>query len=462
MSENDNSQSVTALSELRHYHYQYSSIRDSIHNLHPRSKRESESLQEESLEQKLLKLISDRVVPNLEHFILLNTDITSIFREYSPTLEEREVVYKPNVNIKGNKPVGIGHHISCIGYNVSLSDNSLCNTSDSSWNIPLSLCKVGLLENKNAFTATQLREVLSEIGRKGELTINCLDSNYHSPEYIAGTSDLANLVNIIRISSSRNVWGPAVDTIKSGGERRGAKAVYGEKYKLSEFQTWNCAPCQEVSIPFIQRNGKEVIVRIQCWKQRKVRTKRGVGMKALSCNLVRIEMLDKEGEPLHRHSLWLTVWGERRAELSLKHIFLAYRKRFDIEHFFRFAKQRLLLDSFQTPDLQHSKNWLKVVQLSYWVLWTASVELREEKLEIPKWQAYLGTEKKRIEQRGILSPTQVQKNIGIIFSTFDQTPFLPKGSKNKTGRKLNEKQLKRKSYPINFKTKKKKQKVNSS
>jgi hypothetical protein len=379
-----------------------------------------------------LSLISDRIVPNAESFVLLNSDITSVFREHSPTLEERGVVYRPNTNIKENKPVGIGHHISCIGYNVSLENNSIGQSSSSNWNIPLSFRRVALSENKNKFTAIQVKEVLEGIGAKG-LVVNCLDSNYHSPEYIAPTANVPNLVNIICISCSRNVWGRAADKKGKGGETRGAKSIYGAKYKLSEAQSWD---------------------------NRKIRTKRGHSMKEHSARLIRIEMLDHDRKPFHHRALWLTVWGKRRGELSLKNIFLAYRNRFDIEHFFRFAKQRLLLNSYQTADLQHSENWLKIVQLSYWLLWIAQEELRAEKLKTPKWQQYLPLEKQRVEKAGALSPTQVQKNIGIIFSTFDKAPFLPKVSKNKTGRKPNEKQPKRNRYLINFKTKKKKTRGN--
>lgn len=356
-----------------------------------------------------MSLISDRIVPNTESFVLLNSDITSVFREHSPTLEERGVVYRPNTSIKENKPVGIGHHISCIGYNVSLENNSIGQSSSSNWNIPLSFRRVALSENKNAFTAIQVKEVLEGIGAKG-LVVNCLDSNYHSPGYIAPTANVPNLVNIIRISCSRNVWGRAIaDKKGKGGETRGAKSIYGAKYKLSEAQSWDCEHSEEVFIPFTQKNGKELIVRIQSWDNRKIRTKRGHSMKEHSARLIRIEMLDHDRKPFHHRALWLTVWGKRRGELSLKNIFLAYRNRFDIEHFFRFAKQRLLLNSYQTADLQHSENWLKIVQLSYWLLWIAQEELRAEKLKTPKWQQYLPLEKQRVEKAGALSPTQVKK-----------------------------------------------------
>ena len=300
MSENNGNQSVTALSENPHYFYQYSSIRDAIHNL------SSNLLEEQALEQDLLGLISARVVPDIESFVLLNSDITSVFREHSPTLEEREVVYRPNVSIKGNKPVGIGHHVSCIGYNVSLENNSITDTS-SSWNIPLSLRRVGLSENKNVFTALQVKEVLESIGTQ-DLVVNCLDSNYHSPEYIAGTADVSNLVNIIRISSSRNVWESVPsDNVKTSKETRGAKAVYGAKYKLSEVENWDCELSEEVFIPFTQKNGKEVIVRIQSWDKRKVRTKRSLSMKGHSARLIRIEMFDNDKKPLHLCYFLLSV-----------------------------------------------------------------------------------------------------------------------------------------------------------
>ena len=48
--------------------------------------------------------------------------------------------------------------------------------------------------------------------------------------------------------------------------------------------------------------------------------------------------------------------GERRIELSLLDIYEAYLQRYDLEHFFRFGKQKLLLDKFQTPDDQHEEH----------------------------------------------------------------------------------------------------------
>lgn len=55
--------------------------------------------------------------------------------------------------------------------------------------------------------------------------------------------------------------------------------------------------------------------------------------------LVRVCLLDAEArEPIYERPRWLSVWGEKRMDLSLEQIYWAYRKRFDIEHFFRFGK----------------------------------------------------------------------------------------------------------------------------
>ena len=50
-------------------------------------------------------------------------------------------------------------------------------------------------------------------------------------------------------------------------------------------------------------------------------------------------------------------------ELSLSDIFLSYRQRFDIEHFFRFGKTRLLMNKIQTPDVRHEEAWWQLVMI---------------------------------------------------------------------------------------------------
>jgi hypothetical protein len=87
--------------------------------------------------------------------------------------------------------------------------------------------------------------------------------------------------------------------------------------------------------------------------------------------LVRIVLYDQQGKPAFRHPLWLIVIGEQRHQLSLLDIYHAYVQRFDVEHFFRFGKQKLLLTSFQTPDDKREEMWWQLAHLAYAQLWMA-------------------------------------------------------------------------------------------
>tara|TARA_B110000879_G_C10731472_1_gene340530 strand:+ start:200 stop:382 length:183 start_codon:yes stop_codon:yes gene_type:complete len=59
-------------------------------------------------------------------------------------------------------------------------------------------------------------------------------------------------------------------------------------------------------------------------------------------------MLDEHGNEVFKRPLWIGVLGKRRNELNMKSVYTAHRERYDLEHFFRFGKQKLLLDTYQT------------------------------------------------------------------------------------------------------------------
>ena len=88
--------------------------------------------------------------------------------------------------------------------------------------------------------------------------------------------------------------------------------------------------------------------------------------------LIRIRLFREEGTLLFKRPLWLIVAGERAQELSLVEIYQAYRQRFDLEHFFCFGKQKLLMDKYQTPDVEHEENWWQLVTLAYLQLYLAA------------------------------------------------------------------------------------------
>lgn len=447
ISAGNTAKSVTALSLSPCYHYQYSSIGKSISSI-------SDELS--SFEKHLQTLLGEFFPSSSPAgFWLLNTDTSPLVRPHASCLENRRYVYSASHKVGKNRPIAIGHEFSTIGLSMATND---WQSGSPPWNLPLSMELVPFEQNRNSFTAKQVNSILDNkyLPLGNELTINTLDSNYSSPEYIADTYHQANLVNIIRLSSNRNVWlslnaEQSQQHRKSNSDNRGADKVYGDKYKLNQISDWDLPPDQQTEFGIRLKNGKACIVQVQAWRAMMTRSKRGKNMKDKPFRLCSIQLLDgKTKAVLFKRPLLLGIWGEREKELSLEQIFLAYRARFDIEHFFRFGKQNLLLDSFQTPDENHQKAWLKIVQMAYWVLWLAQPQAQPKS---KKWQQYAYKNSYSYLSK-IPSPSQVQQQMEIIILTSDQSPFLPKHQINGKGRKKGEVQKKRERHPVRIKPKK--------
>lgn len=408
--------------------------------------------------KKILLLKEAHFSKPFEKFWLLNTDSSSLFRPHSPSLAHRGFVHRANNQIRGNKPVDIGYELSAVGLSARQPRYGL---SEAPWNLPLSMRLIPFDQNRNSFTATQVNDLLdnTDLPLGSELSVNALDSNYASPEYIAQTHHQANLVNIIRLANNRNVWKqltPQEQQVRrtTNADSRGAKAIYGQKYKLSEVQDWELPPDQDLAFGIKLAKGRKCLVKVEMWQNMLLRSKRKHNMKDKPFNLVRIDLLDATTEkPLFKRPLWLSIWGQRRNEITLDEIYWAYRNRFDIEHFFRFGKQRLLLDKFQTPDEQQWQNYLEVLSLAYWLLWVAKDEAKPQPNK--KWQKYDQNTKNRQLAGLNPSPSEVQQQLEAIILSFEQKPFLPKKVKKGKGRKKGTQFPKRIKHPVRKKTKKK-------
>jgi len=127
-----------------------------------------------------------------------------------------------------------------------------------------------------------------------------------------------------------------------------------------------------------------------------------------------------------KRPIWLIVMGQRRTELALKDIWQAYSQRYDLEHFIRFGKQRLLLTQYQTPDTEHEENWWQLVQLAYVQLYLA----RELANKLPRpWERY-----QPVRPGGVASPSQTQRDFGRIIRQFGTPAKPPKPRGNPSGR----------------------------
>ncbi len=228
LASNQSAKSVTELALNPSYFYKYSSISDAIDNLFkasiieptPENTKLAQYAKERlELDKKLHTLFSDILPPKWKQkYRLLNCDVTSIFKPYSPTLSQREIVYAANNVISGNKPVNIGIRLSVIGISA--------RQGDAAWNPPLSMLRVPVDMKSTQFAAKQLDIIVSNKELFGDDLFVCTsDSAYCNRSFIYPNWHFENLIHLIRIAGHRNVFYPFKGVQHTG---KGAHTKYGE------------------------------------------------------------------------------------------------------------------------------------------------------------------------------------------------------------------------------------------
>jgi hypothetical protein len=134
--------------------------------------------------------------------------------------------------------------------------------------------------------------------------------------------------------------------------------------------------------------------------------------------------------------MWLIVIGTRRGEISSLQAYQSYRQRFDLEHFFRFEKQNLLLTAFQTPEVQHEQQWVYLVMLAYVQLWAAHFLA----VALPRpWEQH----SYNIDPSARITPSKVQQDWNRIISQLGSPAVPPQPRGKSSGRNLGQSQTPR-------------------
>lgn len=150
----------------------------------------------------------------------------------------------------------------------------------------------------------------------------------------------------------------------------------------------------------------------------------------------------------------MLVFGARREEISLIEVWEAYRQRYDVEHFFRFGKQRLLMSAYQTPEVVHEENWWQITALAYTQLYLARTVAQS--LPYP-WERYLA--RYTTEEKVEASPSEVQRDWHRIIDQIGTPASVPKPRGKSPGRPRGQEQEKRKKQPVIKKTQKNQKKA---
>jgi hypothetical protein len=394
-------------------------------SLHPLFKRKHSSVYNAISEFSLLpggwsRILRVAIPQKDRRFWLFGVDVTSAPRPYAYTLEDREFVYAPTP-VKGSKPVTIGHK-----YSVAVL-HPLKEEGSPPWVVPLKVRRVKPGEDAEITGFNQVKEVIMDknLPFHKDLCVVVADTKYSKPEALLSFRDNSNVVSIVRVRSNR-VFYRRHSPDPEEKAHRGHPRWYGEKFSLRDPETWH-APDEEKLIPVTSKKGKPRVLRIKVWKDMVMRGRKGHPMHKYPFTLVSIELLLPDGNPVYKRPIWVIVFGEQRGDIIPFEIANAYFQRFDVEHFFRFAKRRMLLTRFQTPDVSREEHWWEINILAYLQLWMAK-DLAENSWR--PWQRHLDKGKDAVP-----SPSQVQRDMIRIIRAFGTPALEPQPRGKSPGRK---------------------------
>ena len=265
--------------------------------------------------------------------------------------------YRPNAQ-KGRDRVNVrskNNRFSEPGYEYSV----LCNLKEKSWAIPTSITRVNSQENKYAIGVQQVIDAHS-CGDVDSMTISIADAAYSNTGYLEPLYKEDNIINITRDRKNRAVYSMFTGEQKPKGRKR----HYGDKINLSEHKD-KLTPDSVVRFNHTSKKGKETEVVISEYHNLLVKGRKKQSMKKNPVNYVKVEVYDLEGSRVYKNDLWLCVSGKKRHLLSAKEAYDYYKSRFDIEHFFKFAKSKMRFDKLQTTNPNIDEDYCMFVMLGY-------------------------------------------------------------------------------------------------
>jgi hypothetical protein len=373
-------------------------------------------------------------------YYALTHDVTKMLKAHSPCLEGRQYVPTSNNVIASNRALGVGYPVSALHL----------GAGQAGWCPPLALDRLGPQEDSNAVAVKQIESLLRDktLPFGQELCLLRGDSSYGKAIFLAPLYDLGQLVLIVRLRPGMKVWAKAPDEEPTGGATR----IYGDKFYLTDtsewktyrkkgvpYQVWQESLCEQPADEHLEKetvlgNDRRVVLDIRRWNNLLIRTKKGASMKDKPLDVLRVQVLDAESrQAIFDRPLFVAVSGKRKNQVDSALAQEQYRERYDVEPYYRFAKNQLLMDKLQTPDAKHLDPWLRIVQITSWLLFTARQEIGQ--ICCPVWQKYLPKNKAAQDQPlQPLTIAQTQRAAHLLFCTFDPAPFLPLKCKKGKGR----------------------------
>jgi hypothetical protein len=417
---------VVQLSKCEFFTRQYSSITDALTD-------GLASAQWPDIQKLLWEFTQPKEQVGYPRFVI---DCTPNDRLHARTLEDRSIVHKANP-APGNKPICAGHEYSSVVYLPTGSSEDRKR-----WVVPLATQRVHSTQKGPAVGMMQLSETLRDLGLEDVLTVSIADSAYATEACRQQSAALKEHIHITRLRNNRNVY----ELLSVEAKTKGRKKVFGRKMCLNNPSSF-LNHDEELNILTKSKSGSPLSLQIKGWNTVSFRGSKQFKAQQHPFRLIQVIALNEHKKPVFKKPLWLAIFGNKRLTLSLQECVDNYRDRYDIEHYFRFGKQNLRMDSFQTFDTAHEEHWWKLCALCYCQLYLSN-ELTQA---IPEpWERHL-PEFKNENSYLLTSAAFTQRGFSKLLRVIGTPARNPIQRGNPLGRAVGQRQVSRVEKLINFK-----------
>jgi hypothetical protein len=305
---------------------------------------------------KLMELYIKQMPP--EPSLVLAGDHTAWSRLQAETLRERTFEHQANP-MSGAKPVTLGQGYSTLAW---------VPEAQGSWSLPLLHERITSAHTPVETAAAQLRQVCQKLTTR---PVSLWDAEYGCAPFLVKTADIA-CDKLMRLRSNRVLYGAPTAYSGIGRPRK-----HGAKFKLNDPASW-WQPDEEHQVEHEQ------------WGQLRLQSWHGLHLRQATkqvLSLIRVERLGTATTTLPLKPLWLIWVGQALPALAT--VWQQYLRRFAIDHWYRFAKQRLhwTLPQLATPE--SSQRWSDLMPLLTWQLWLARSAVQDCPLPWQKASANL-------------------------------------------------------------------------
>ena len=373
-----------------------------------------EGFEDGKLDRAALRQLFANFVPHPtqdKDWLVVGVDASNIVRPQAFSLQDRGALYLHNLP-ECDKPITYGWQFSVVAALPELT---------SSWCYILDSCRIATSQTASQVAASQLAALAKLLAARYRLLV-VADRYYGSATFIKALLEVdAQVDGLLRIKSDRVFYRPV--PVLSGKRGRGAPRKDGERFQCKD-ETTHRSPERSFQTTDERGCGVEVLA----WDNLHFRQVREVKVSVIK--VTRQGASRKKGDPLVSWFIW-----QGKQQLALEKVVTTYKRRFSIEHTFRFIKQDLLWEKARLHTPAQFELWSNVV----------AFVLNELVLARSFNQAY---QRPWESKERAASPQQVRRGMASIITTLGSPARHAKGRGKSPGRAKGTTIERRKRWPV--------------